>query len=192
MLLSQNENQSILIHDIKKHLQSIDLLNDKRDHERITAYIHQLMHSSDLKETARLCDHEMLNAILSRYKRQCMERGITFLTDIRSGTTDFIDDADLTSLFCNLLDNIPDGFIEITTGKKANTPFIVITVINSCRKNPFHEKTGALLSSKAGQGQHGFGIKSIRKTVNSYHGDMQMYFDNDTLTFHVIITLKKS
>lgn len=29
MMLSQNENQSILIHDIKKHLQSIKLLNEK-------------------------------------------------------------------------------------------------------------------------------------------------------------------
>lgn len=30
MMLSQNENQSILIHDIKKHLQSIKLLNEKK------------------------------------------------------------------------------------------------------------------------------------------------------------------
>ena len=31
MLLSQSENQNILIHDIKKHLQSIDMLNDKKE-----------------------------------------------------------------------------------------------------------------------------------------------------------------
>ena len=31
MLLSQDENQSILIHDIKKHLQSIEALNEKHD-----------------------------------------------------------------------------------------------------------------------------------------------------------------
>ena len=30
MILSQSENQSILIHDIKKHLQSIKLLNEKQ------------------------------------------------------------------------------------------------------------------------------------------------------------------
>ena len=85
MLLSQNENQSILIHDIKKHLQSIDMLNDEKDHEKISAYIRQLMHSSDLKEFSRLCDHEMLNAILSRYQRQCSDKQIDFHADIRSG-----------------------------------------------------------------------------------------------------------
>ena len=47
MMLSQNENQSILIHDIKKHLQSIKLLNEKNDSDKINAYIQQLMESSD-------------------------------------------------------------------------------------------------------------------------------------------------
>ena len=35
MLRLQNENQRILIHDIKKHLQSIDMLNDQKEHDKI-------------------------------------------------------------------------------------------------------------------------------------------------------------
>ena len=85
MMLSQNENQSILIHDIKKHLQSIKLLNEKNNSDKINAYIQQLMESSDLKETSKICDNEMLNAILCRYQRQCNEKHIVFHTDIRSG-----------------------------------------------------------------------------------------------------------
>lgn len=34
MLLSQYENQNILIHDLKKHLQSIELLNEKGKNEK--------------------------------------------------------------------------------------------------------------------------------------------------------------
>ncbi len=84
MLLSQYENQNILIHDLKKHLQSIELLNEKGKNEKITAYIQSLMNGSDLKETSRICDDAMLNAILSRYQRQCKEKGIDFHADIRS------------------------------------------------------------------------------------------------------------
>ena len=80
MMLSQNEHQSILIHDIKKHLQSIKLLNEKNDSDKINAYIQQLMESSDLKETVKICDHEMLNAILCRYQRQCSDKHIIFHT----------------------------------------------------------------------------------------------------------------
>ena len=198
MLRLQNENQRILIHDIKKHLQSIAMLNEQREHDKIDAYIRQLILSSDLKEVSRLCDHELLNSILCRYMQQCIKGHITFHADIRSRTVDFIADNDLTSLFCNLLDNaieaagiVPDSFIEINTSKREKTPFVVITVINSCRTNPFLSNGRQLCTQKSDKRRHGFGLKSIRKTVQKYHGSMQMYYNNDTFTFHTIITLKQ-
>lgn len=199
MLLSQNENQSILIHDIKKHLQSIDVLNDKKEHEKIKAYIRRLLLSSDLKEISQLCDNEMLNAILCRYKRQCDNKHVAFHTDIRSGALNFLTDNDLTSLFCNLLDNaleaacgMPDSFIELNTSKREKTPFLVITVINSSRKNPIFDPQGSLTTQKADRRRHGFDMKSIQKIVDKYHGNIQMYYNDATLTFHTILTLKQS
>ncbi|MBQ1392720.1 MAG: ATP-binding protein [Lachnospiraceae bacterium] len=107
-------------------------------------------------------------------------------------------DNDLTSLFCNLLDNafeachqLSEAYIEITTTKKKKTPFVIITMINSCRNNPFSKQTGKLLTMKPNKNMHGFGIKSIQKTIRKYHGDMQMYYNEDTGTFHTIITLKQ-
>lgn len=98
------------------------------------------MESSDLKETTKLCDHEMLNSILCRYQRHCNDKHIIFHTDIRSGTVQHIYPRDLTSLFCNLLENavesaenIPDSFIELTVQKKENSPFLIIILINSCQ-----------------------------------------------------------
>ena len=198
MLLSQNENQSILIHDIKKHLQSIKLLNAKNASDKIDAYIQHLMESSDLKETARICDNEMLNAILCRYQRQCNDKHIAFHADVRSSTVQHIYQHDLTSLFCNLLDNalesaetIPESFIELTVQKKKNSPFIVIIVINSFRSIPLYDQSGLPISRKPDKSRHGFGIKSIHKVVKQYQGNLQMYYDNDSGTFHTIITLKQ-
>ena len=198
MMLSQNEHQSILIHDIKKHLQSIKLLNGKNDSDKINAYIQRLMESSDLKETTKICDNEMLNAILCRYQRQCNNKHISFHTDIRSGTVENMYPHDLTSLFCNLLENavesaenIPDSFIELTVQKKENSPFIIIILINSCQNTPVYNQEGLPVSHKSDDGRHGFGIKSIKKVVKQYHGNLQMYYDNDSGTFHTIITLKQ-
>lgn len=53
MLLSQNEQQNILIHDIKKHLQAIALLNDQGNSVQITQYISQITSSYDLHRTIR-------------------------------------------------------------------------------------------------------------------------------------------
>lgn len=198
MMLAQNENQSILIHDIKKHLQSIRLLNEKNDSDKINDYIQQLMESSDLKETTKLCDHEMLNSILCRYQRHCNDKHIIFHTDIRSGTVQHIYPRDLTSLFCNLLENavesaenIPDSFIELTVQKKENSPFLIIILINSCQNTHVYNPEGLPISHKSDNGRHGFGIKSIKKVVKQYHGNLQMYYDNDSGTFHTILTLKQ-
>lgn len=198
MMLAQNENQSILIHDIKKHLQSIKLLNEKHDSDKINAYIQQLMESSNLRGTTNICDNEMLNAILCRYQRQCNDKHIHFHTDIRSGTVQYIYQHDLTSLFCNLLENamesaenIPDSFIELTVQKKENSPFVIIILINSCQNTPVYNQEGVPVSHKSDNGRHGFGIKSIKKVVKQYHGNLQMYYDNDSGTFHTIITLKQ-
>lgn len=198
MLLTQNENQNILIHDIKKHLHSIDVLNKQGEPEKISEYIHQLMLSSNLKEVSRICNHELLNAILSRYQRQCNEKQIKLHADIRNKTTDFIADNDLTSLFCNLLDNAleaatntHDAFIEIRTAKEDKTPLTTIIIINSCRKNPFSADDGHLITTKSNKHLHGFGLKSIRKIIHKYDGNIQMYYNDKTLTFHTILTLKQ-
>ena len=198
MLLSQNENRSILIHDIKKHLQSIKLLNESGETEKIESYISHLIAASDLKETARICDNAMLNAILNRCQRQCIEKGIGFHADIRKNLLRQMNQNDLTSLFCNLLDNaveaaenIPDSFIDLMVQKKENTPFVVIVLVNSCRSMPDFDQNGFPVSHKSGIGRHGFGIKSIRKAVGQYQGDLKMYYDDATATFHTIITLKQ-
>lgn len=109
------------------------------------------MESSDLKETTKLCDHEMLNSILCRYQRHCNDKHIIFHTDIRSGTVQHIYPRDLTSLFCNLLENavesaenIPDSFIELTVQKKENSPFLIIILINSCQNTPVYNPEGLL------------------------------------------------
>lgn len=81
MLKQQAENQSILIHDIKKHLQSIALLNRNGENEQITSYIDHLIHSSDLKESIHICDNDLLNAILCRYSKGCLEKEIGFYAD---------------------------------------------------------------------------------------------------------------
>lgn len=198
MLLSQNEAQNVLIHDIKKHLQAIALLNQQNDPEKIASYIDNLVSSSDLQTGIRMSDNEFFNAILCRYKHYCTEHQIVFHTDIRSGTVNFIAENDLTSLFCNLLDNAvesavkqPDSLIELHVAFKSEANLTVITVINSCHINPFRKSDGKLPSTKKDSMRHGFGLKSMNRIIQRYHGNMELYYDEEERLFHTIITLKK-
>ena len=74
-----------------------------------------------------------------------------------------INPRDLTSLFCNLLENavesaenIPDSFIELTVQKKENSPFLIIILINSCQNTPVYNPEGLPISRKSDNGRHGF------------------------------------
>ncbi len=195
-LVEQQENQHILIHDIRRHLSSIDTLALAEENDKIHTYIRQLQDSFSLKESLHYSDVPLLNAILCRYTHQCELQHISFLTDIRRHTVDFLTDVDLTSLFCNLLDNalraasFPDGFIELHTYNKECSPFAIITLVNSCRKNPFTGSENIPVSTKDHPQKHGFGLKSVQRIADRYDGEMKLYFDLSTLTFHTILMLR--
>lgn len=197
MLNQQNEAQSLLIHDIKKHLHSIALLNEQGESQKITDYINRIVSSSELQSSAHICNNKILNAILCRYTQQCKQLKISFRADIRNGIIDFLKEDELTALFCNLMDNAveaariqPDSFIELHVDKRNNTAFTIITMTNSCLKNPFCMESRKLISHKPDKLRHGFGLKSVQRIVDLYGGNMQTYYSDETHTFHTILTLK--
>ena len=75
-------------------------------------------------------------------------------------------------------------------GFAENSNFIVIIVINSCQSAPLYNQNGFPISRKANKERHGFGIKSINKVVQQYQGNLEMYYDITSGTFHTLITLK--
>lgn len=196
-LHQQDEKQKILIHDIRKHLLSIADLNEKGDAEKISAYINQIIQSSDLQDSVRICDNNLLNTILYRIKQQCKASSTSFLTDIRSGCIDFLSEYDITALFSNLLDNaidatknIPNSSIELNVTPHSDKR-IIITMVNSCRKNPFSNNSKRLTTTKKNKWRHGYGMKSIQRVVNKYNGNSRFYFNEENYTFHTILILKK-
>lgn len=196
-LIKQNEGQQILIHDFKNHLQSLALLSQSKDCNRIDAYIQQLLQSETLQTTAKHCEHKLLNAILCQYQKRCAQEALDFHTDIRRDTAAFLSDEDLTSLFCNLLDNAvegahlyPHGYVEVSLSKQEHTDFLLLNIVNSCLKDPF-DKKGQLTTTKPDARFHGFGIKSIQKIVARNRGEIQMYYKESDHTFHTIILFRK-
>lgn len=197
MLIQQTEFQSQLIHDTKKHLQSLLLLNEKGEKEKITSYIESLICSSAMQSSAQICDNDLLNAILCRYVTQCHNLDISLHIDIRSGVCRFLRDDDMTSLFCNLLDNavesaskVPNSILELSASERKGSAFTVITLTNSCRQNPFLSMSRKLPTTKSDKSHHGYGLRIIERIVKRYDGEMQYYYSEETHTFHTIITLK--
>lgn len=194
MLRAQGESQRILLHDIKNHLRAIEMLNKEGEREKLDRYLKELYDSPGLRPNIQASDNEMLNLILSDYRKNCESVGVGFYTDIRSGSTDFMEDSDLTTLFGNLLDNAKEAaekcenaFVEVFAGVEDGTDFLLIKVRNSCSGNPFKENEQNLQTTKKDKSRHGIGLKSIRQIIKKYDGNMEMNYDSEGRTFQTVI-----
>ena len=197
-LSEQDEQQKVLIHDIKKHLNAIADLNEHHETDKIAAYLTRVLGSPELQHSVRVCDNDLLNSLICRYQKICLMKKIAFHIDIRSKCIDFVSYDDLSILFGNLMDNAVESaekmavnpFIELSVFCRENTNMTIITLIDSCRVNPI-DKNGNLLPTKKPNPQfHGFGMRSIENIVKKYNGEMTFYFDDPTKTFHTIIMLR--
>ena len=195
-LSKQDENQHILIHDIKNHLITLSNLNDNSGgSDEVKEYLNEMLNSKTLRSSVRLSDNTLLNAILCQYVDMCQENNINFITDIRKNLLKDVDYSDLTALFCNLLDNAYNAcpkeegsYIELIIEDKNNTAITHINLINTCPDRPVFNKKGIPVSASASS--HGYGIKSIERVVKKYNGEYEMYYNDEKREFHVIIALQ--
>lgn len=194
-LRQHDENQRILIHDMKNHLQAIEAMNFNGEQKRINEYIERLINSKELQTAMHLCDNELLNAILNRYTKLCGEKGIKFNADIRGNRLDEMAENDITSLFANILDNAVEaaekdknGYIEISISEENRST--LISVSNSCISKPKRRSDGTYVSLKTDSRNHGMGMKSIQKVVKKYNGTMKSEYDADNKQFKIIIGFK--
>lgn len=200
MLNSQNENRSILIHNIRNDLYTISNLAKQNQTPDIVDYIDKLVQNSNLQtsNSIKICKNTTLNAILYRYKEECKKQKIRFITDIQNDCLDFMAANELTALFCNLLDNameaascVSDSFIEVNLFRQENAPYAILSVENSCPQNPF-DSHGNLPSHKKDALPHGLGLKSVRRIVENYQGHMDLYYKEETQTFYMVARIAVS
>lgn len=192
----QDESQRILIHDIKNHLIAIQKISETDNDTAVSTYINNLLEAPALKFNYKLSTSYNLNLILSRYVSKCALLDINFVIDVARTNVDFLSPTQITSLFCNLLDNAieaaincKDSFIHLIIREKENSDIVTISLKNSCISIPVTNKYGSFVSSKQDSGIHGIGMKSIQKVVSAYDGEFDSFFEASDMTFHTIILL---
>ena len=197
ILTLQDEDQKIMIHDIKNHLHAVYDLCEEGNVTDATAYIDNLLNSPALHKTLVFSKNNHLNLLLGRYVTLCEKENITFSIDVQNSDMDFMKPEDITALICNLLDNatesskgLPDSFVELKITDNEANHIAVISVSNTCRTAPETGRDRLPSTTKQDNLRHGFGTRSMRRISEKYDGDIQTYFDNENKVFHTIIMLR--
>lgn len=185
LLNEQNENSRIVMHDIKRHLNSIKSISGD---DAVTEYIDDFIEDFSVNKSVDYCNNPMVNSIVNRYKSVCDRLGVKMNIDIRRADFGFMNQPDITALLDNLLENAVEaaentenGFIDFSVFVRKNK-YLSIQLTNSV-KNIVAVKNNRIASSKKTDAIHGTGLKSIQKVVKKYDGEINMRFNEDDMTF---------
>lgn len=162
--------------------------------QKIHTYVQNLLRTS-YQDQVKVSDNHFLNLILSRYIQLCRDQNIAFETDIRAGLLGFLDYQDMTALFTNLLDNAvasasemeSTSFIDLRIRHLPESSCTLISLINSCPSSPYDALTGTLSTKKKNKMRHGYGMRSVSRVVKAHQGNMDLYYDDESKTFHTTV-----
>ena len=192
----QAEQLKILRHDIKNHLSVIQAMYKSGAYEQANTYVNSLLRTDALTHFFQPTNCETLNLILARYCTMCQEKNISFHANAQNSNIHFLHSEDITSLFCNLLDNAFEAamqcvnpYIDLTICNSKDNQKTIVTLINSCSVAPISDCDNTFLSSKKDAGNHGIGQKSIQRVVHAYQGKIDTYYSEAEKEFHTILFL---
>jgi len=191
ILEQQNQQLMLYAHDAKNHLAAIRELNED---PRIDAYVDKL--SDQLKSYSSNCHsgNKLLDVMLNKYILECEGKGISLQYDVKSCNFRNVEDIDLVAILGNLMDNAVAAS-EHSQGKKIilettlRNKYQVLVITNSCDMPPVQQDDG-LMTSKADRRNHGFGLKSVRRTLKKYHGDFNWEYLDDSHEFITTVMLE--
>ena len=129
--------------------------------------------------------------MIHKYNVDCEMRGIRFEYDVKLCNLKELEDIDLVAILGNLVDNAITAAekserktISLATAKRNSYSIIIIS--NSCDTPP-KENSGKLVTTKSDREFHGFGLKSVKKTLKKYEGDFEWDYDEINRTFTITV-----
>ena len=190
----KNESLEILRHDMNNHLNTMLGMETNSD---LKDYITSIMEQYNIKKRTTFSNNNVLNGLISEYSSKCYTENIEFVVDIRPGTIDDIVATDIVALFGNILSNayeaakkceeINEKYIELVVKRKHETTFI--KCVNSCAVPPKIIGGNFISIKKDSDRKHGYGMKSIDKIVNKYHGSHIEQFDENEFIISIILMI---
>ena len=136
--------------------------------------------------------NEALDIILTEKSLYCNKHSIKLYCIVDGGLLSFMEDADLYSLFGNLLDNAIEAVITLPEEKRfinlsvrTVNGFTRISTSNCCLSPPQFEG-GLPRTTKADKENHGYGMKSIRLVCRKYDGELDIRTEGGMFTVNIV------
>ena len=178
-------------HDLKHQ---INLLKTQAYVGKSTSYLEKMEHEIRVYETQNKTGNQILDAVLTNKAMICQNKEIELKFIVDGEALSFMEDMDVSALFGNMLDNAIESaekqqekqkrliWLYVTKEKQ----FVRIRTENYCDEK-IRFKNGMPVTTKKDRRLHGYGMKSIKSTVEKYHGSVVAAQENNWFELKILL-----
>lgn len=182
-------------HDLKHQVQALEKIDNRGMRQKAIQEINdQVM----IYDSVTALGNDALDLVITEKSLYCSKYNIKFSYLADGSLLEFMDSADIFSLFGNAIDNAIECVIQEEEEKRIISLQIqkrgqmcLVRMENYCsQKLDFRE--GLPVTTKGDKNVHGFGTRSIRYIVNRYEGEVNMYLENGKYHLDMMFPLQNN
>ncbi|MFV0363732.1 MAG: GHKL domain-containing protein [Suipraeoptans sp.] len=194
--LDSVEMIQIKLHDLKHQMAGLRIETDVTKRKE---WLDAMEHELNANEINMNTGNKVLDAILGAKSLRAKKNHVHMTCVINGKLLDFLHVTDICSIFGNALDNALENAIMIGNEKKRlihisvseQKGFVFVKIANYC-ENPVEIPSGDMPeTTKKDKKNHGFGLKSIRQSVEKYGGTVTMVMDQSWFELNLLFPKTK-
>lgn len=181
------------LHDLKHYLLA---MQSESDPDVFHQYFSEMLKGIELHEAQIETGNHILDVILTTKKHQCLRENITFNCMVNGALLDFMNKKDICSIFGDALDNAIECVEQYAEPEKRilllnvyRQDYFVMIQFENYSENPLELKNALPATTKAEKAMHGYGLKSIKQTVEKYNGTMTLHQENNWFSLQLLLPI---
>ena len=194
LMKSSLDSIECLKHDMKNHLITLRKYADDHNYNKLIAYLNSISETVSVHSIIIETGNANVDSIINYKFQEMSDKGININYSISIPEELNILDYDINIVIGNLLNNAIEAlnktdekefFIKIYFDKN----ILFIHMENSFNGNVRKEK-GEILTTKQDKQNHGLGLKSIKRVLEKYDGDIIIDYNEEVFITDVMLCNK--